>query len=56
MKEHHQTLAHLVVLFRYTTLLDKVAQWGIDVDEQVINGPLHPTARPYVETWIPFES
>jgi len=35
---HHQTLAHLAVLFRYTTLLEKVAQWGIDVDVQDVNG------------------
>jgi len=35
---HHQTLAHLAVLFRYTTLLKKVAQWGIDVDVQDVNG------------------
>ena len=36
--EHHQTLAHLAVLFRYTTLLEKVAQWGINVDVQDVNG------------------
>jgi hypothetical protein len=36
--EHHQTLAHLAVLFRYTTLLKKVTQWGIDVDVQDVNG------------------
>jgi len=35
---HHQTLAHLAVLFRYTTLLKKVTQWGIDVDVQDVNG------------------
>ena len=35
---HHQTLAHLAVLFRYTALLKKVAQWGIDVDMQDVNG------------------
>ena len=35
---HHQTLAHLAVLFRYTTLLKKVAEWGIDVDVQDVNG------------------
>jgi len=35
---HHQTLAHLAVLFRYTALLKKVAQWGIDVDVQDVNG------------------
>jgi hypothetical protein len=38
VNEHHQTLAHLAVLFRYTTLLDKVAQWGINVDVQDVNG------------------
>jgi len=38
VNEHHQTLAHLAVLFRYTTLLKKVAQWGIDVDVQDVNG------------------
>ena len=38
VNEHHQTLAHLAVLFRYTTLLEKVAQWGIDVDVQDVNG------------------
>jgi hypothetical protein len=38
MNEYHQTLAHLAVLFRYTTLLEKVAQWGIDVDVQDVNG------------------
>src|SRR5258706_1503275 len=35
---HHQTLAHLSVLFRYTALLKQVAQWGIDVDVQDVNG------------------
>ena len=38
VNEHHQTLAHLAVLFRYTALLKKVAQWGIDVDVQDVNG------------------
>jgi len=38
VNEHHQTLAHLAVLFRYPTLLAKVAQWGIDVDVQDVNG------------------
>ena len=38
VNEHHQTLAHLAVLFRYTTLLEKVMQWGIDVDVQDVNG------------------
>ena len=38
VNEHHQTLAHLAVLFRYTTLLKQVAQWGIDVDVQDVNG------------------
>ena len=38
VNEHHQTLAHLAVLFRYTTLLKKVTQWGIDVDVQDVNG------------------
>ena len=38
VNEHRQTLAHLAVLFRYTTLLEKVAQWGIDVDTQDVNG------------------
>jgi len=38
VNEHHQTLAHLAVLFRYTTLLEKVAQWGINVDVQDVNG------------------
>ena len=38
VNEHHQTLAHLAVLFRYTTLLRKVAEWGIDVDVQDVNG------------------
>ena len=38
VNEHHQTLAHLAVIFRYTTLLKKVAQWGIDVDVQDVNG------------------
>jgi hypothetical protein len=38
VNEYHQTLAHLAVLFRYTTLLEKVAQWGIDVDVQDVNG------------------
>ena len=38
VNEHHQTLAHLAVLFRYTTLLKTVAQWGIDVDVQDVNG------------------
>ena len=38
VNEHHQTLAHLAVMFRYTTLLKKVAQWGIDVDVQDVNG------------------
>jgi len=38
VNEHHQTLAHMAVLFRYTTLLDKVAEWGIDVDAQDVNG------------------
>ena len=38
MNEHHQTLAHLAVLSRYTTLLQKVAQWGINVDVQDVNG------------------
>ena len=38
VNEHHQTLAHLSILFRYTTLLKQVAQWGIDVDVQDVNG------------------
>ena len=38
VNEHHQTLAHLAVLFQYTALLKKVAQWGIDVDVQDVNG------------------
>ena len=38
VNEHHQTFAHLAVLFRYTALLKKVAQWGIDVDVQDVNG------------------
>ena len=38
MNEYRQTLAHLAVIFRYTTLLKKVAQWGIDVDVQDVNG------------------
>ena len=38
MNEHHQTLAHLAVIFRYTALLKKVTQWGIDVDVQDVNG------------------
>ena len=38
VNEHHQTLAHLAVLFRYTTLLRQVAEWGIDVDVQDVNG------------------
>ena len=38
VNEHHQTLAHLAVLSQYTTLLRKVAQWGIDVDVQDVNG------------------
>jgi hypothetical protein len=36
--EHHQTVAHLALLFRYTTLLEKVAQWGIGVNVQDVNG------------------
>ena len=38
VNEHHQTLAHLAVLSRYTALLKKVAQWGINVDMQDLNG------------------
>ena len=38
VNDHRQTLAHLAVLFRYTTLLDKVAEWGINVDIQDMNG------------------
>ena len=38
VNDHHQTIAHLAVLFRYTTLLKQVAQWGIDVDVQDVNG------------------
>ena len=38
VNDHHQTLAHLAILFRYTTLLKKVTQWGIDVDVQDVNG------------------
>ena len=38
MNEHHQTLAHLAVLSQYTALLQKVAQWGIDLDVQDVNG------------------
>jgi len=38
VNEHRQTLAHLAVLYRYTTLLDRVAQWGINVDVQDVNG------------------
>ena len=38
VNEHNQTLAHLAVLFQYTALLKKVAQWGIDVDVQDVNG------------------
>ena len=38
VNEHNQTLAHLAALFQYTALLKKVAQWGIDVDVQDVNG------------------
>ena len=38
VNEHNQTLAHLAVLSRYTSLLKKVAEWGIDVDVQDVNG------------------
>ena len=38
VNEHNQTLAHLAVLFQYTALLKRVAQWGIDVDVQDVNG------------------
>jgi hypothetical protein len=38
VNEHYQTLAHLAVLFRYTTLLAKVCEWGINVDVQDVNG------------------
>ena len=38
VNEHHQTLAHLAVIFRYTALLKKVAQWGINLDVQDVNG------------------
>jgi ankyrin repeat protein len=42
--EHHQTLAHIAVLFQSTNLLKKVTKWGIDVDVQDVNGY---TARHY---------
>jgi len=38
VNEHRQTLAHPAVLFQYPTLLEKVTQWGIDVDIQEVNG------------------
>jgi ankyrin repeat protein len=38
VNEHHQTLAHLAVLFQYSTLLEKITQWGINVDVQDVNG------------------
>ena len=38
VNEYHQTLAHLAVFSRYTALLKKVAQWGINVDMQDVNG------------------
>jgi hypothetical protein len=38
VNEYHQTLAHLAVHLRYIALLEKVAQWGIDVDVQDVNG------------------
>lgn len=35
---HHQTLGHLAVLFRYTALLEKLVEWGVDLDVQDLNG------------------
>jgi len=35
---HNQTLAHLAVLFRYTALLEKLVEWGMNLDVQDLNG------------------
>jgi hypothetical protein len=35
---HNQTLAHLAVLFRYTALLEKLVEWGVNLDVQDLNG------------------
>jgi hypothetical protein len=36
--DHNQTLAHLAVLFRYTALLEKLVEWGMNLDVQDLNG------------------
>ena len=38
MNKQRQTLAHLAVLFRYTALLEKLVEWGVDLDVQDVNG------------------
>ena len=38
VNKHRQTLAHLAVLFRYTALLEKLIEWGVDLDVQDLNG------------------
>jgi hypothetical protein len=38
VNDHHQTLAHLAVLFRYIALLEKLVEWGVDLDVQDMNG------------------
>ncbi len=35
---HNQTLAHLAVLFQYTALLEKLVEWGVNLDVQDLNG------------------
>ena len=34
----NQTLAHLAVLFQYTALLEKLVEWGVNLDVQDLNG------------------
>ena len=38
VNDHHQTLAHMAVLFQYTALLEQLVEWGVDLDVQDLNG------------------
>ena len=38
VNDRNQTLAHLAILFRYTALLEKLVEWGVNPDVQDLNG------------------
>jgi len=48
---HNPTLAHLAVLFWYTALLDKLVEWGVNLDVQDLNGFTAPHCAYLCKEW-----